>query len=107
MASDHEPCHPLVGILESIMENQSRCLREEFTAIEEDEIRGFKLMRTLWSNPLTDCKIRSWWHLTWYPIHIVGKNSTLKEYITCKIAKSKVGHLKHWWLFIMKSRGNA
>lgn len=47
MASDHEPCHPLVGILESIMENQSRCLREEFTAIEEDEIRGFKLMRTL------------------------------------------------------------
>lgn len=47
MASDHEPCHPWVGILESIMENQSRCLREEFTAIEEDEVRDFRLMKTL------------------------------------------------------------
>ncbi|KAM7242231.1 hypothetical protein CapIbe_006702 [Capra ibex] len=31
------PTLELEGILESIMENQSRCLREEFTAIEEDE----------------------------------------------------------------------
>lgn len=47
MASNHEPCHPLVRILESIMENKSRCLREEFTAIEEDEVGDFRLMRTL------------------------------------------------------------
>ena len=46
MASDHEPCHPLVEILESIMENQTRCLREEFTAVEEDEVGDFRLMRT-------------------------------------------------------------
>ena len=59
MASNHEPCHPLIRILESIMENKSRCLREEFTAIEEDEVGDFRLMRTLWSNPLTDYKIRS------------------------------------------------
>lgn len=54
------------------MENLSRWLREECTAVAEDEGREFRSMRTLWPNHLAACKYD---HLILFIsyLHIQGK----------------------------------